>query len=77
MKPTVYIETSVISYLTAKPSHDLIVAAHQQLTVEWWEQMRSNVECFASPFVIQEASKGDQELAQKRLVAISGLLCYR
>jgi len=36
MKPTVYIETSVISYLTAKLSRDLIVAAHQQITNDWW-----------------------------------------
>jgi hypothetical protein len=38
MKPTVYIETSVISYLTAQMSRDLVVAAHQQLTGEWWKQ---------------------------------------
>ncbi len=62
MKPTVYIETSVISYLTAKPSRDLIVAGHQQITAEWWEQVRPQVECFVSPFVIQEVSRGDQKV---------------
>jgi hypothetical protein len=73
MKPTVYIETTVISYLTARPSRDLIVAGHQQLTLEWWEQARPQVECFISPFVIQEVSRGDAEQVQKRLATISGL----
>ena len=72
MKPTVYIETSIISYLTAKPSRDLIVAGHQQITVEWWENVRSKVECFVSPFVLQEAARGDEEFAQRRLAAIAG-----
>jgi len=44
MKPTVYIETSVISYFTAKPSRDLIVAAHQQITNDWWENALPNIE---------------------------------
>lgn len=71
IKPTVYIETSVISYLTAKMSRDLIVAAHQQLTHEWWEQIRPNVECCVSPFVNQEASRGDEKFAVRRLAAIA------
>ncbi|HKQ04404.1 MAG TPA: type II toxin-antitoxin system VapC family toxin [Blastocatellia bacterium] len=73
MKPAIYIETSVISYLTARPSRDLIVAAHQQLTDEWWDNVRPQVECFVSPFVIQEASRGDKGAAQKRMDAIAGL----
>lgn len=72
-KTTVYIETSVISYLTARPSRDLIVAAHQQITAEWWATIRPQVECVISPFVIQEAARGDQTAAQKRLAAIAGL----
>ena len=44
MKSTVYIETSVISYFTAKPSLDLIVAAHQQITNDWWENALPNIE---------------------------------
>ena len=40
-KPTVYIETSIVSYLTARPSRDLLVAAHQQLTVVWWDEQRT------------------------------------
>ena len=73
MKPTVYIETSVISYLTARPSRDLIVAAHQQLTVDWWDSVRPRVDCYISPFVIQEASRGDKNAAQRRMDAIASI----
>jgi hypothetical protein len=68
---SVYIETTIISYLTAKPSRDLIVAAHQQITSEWWASVRQEVECFVSPFVIDEAARGDDEYARKRLEAIA------
>jgi len=67
MKPSVYIETTIISYLTAKPSRDLIIAAHQQITAEWWMDVRPQVDCFVSPFLIDEASRGDATYAQKRL----------
>jgi flavin-binding protein dodecin len=71
MKPSVYIETTIISYLTAKPSRDLIIAAHQQITNEWWTDVRSQVDCYVSPFVIDEASRGDATYAQKRLDEIA------
>lgn len=67
MKPTVYIETSVISYLTARPSRDLIVAAHQQLTRDWWELTLPKFDAFISAIVVEEASKGDAQAAQLRL----------
>jgi hypothetical protein len=67
MKPTVYIETSVISYLISNPSRDIIIAAHQQITYEWWESRREEFELFASQLVITEAGKGDEEAAAKRL----------
>lgn len=67
MKPSVYIETTIISYLTAKPSRDLIIAAHQQITSEWWTDVRPQVDCYVSPFLIDEASRGDMAYAQKRL----------
>jgi len=73
MKPTVYIETSVISYLTAKPSRDLVIAAHQQITLEWWETAMPNYEVFISPIVLDEASKGDLKAAGLRLEKISTL----
>lgn len=73
MKPTVYIETTIISYLTARPSRDLIVAGHQQITAEWWEDVRPKVDCFVSPFVIQEASRGDSVMVAKRLGSIADI----
>lgn len=67
MKPKVYIETSVISYLTARPSKKLIVAAYQQITLDWWENRQFDFLLYVSPAVIQEASAGDEEAAKKRL----------
>lgn len=73
MKETVYIETSVISYLTARPSNDLRAMANQNTTTEWWETRRSNYSVVASDLVISEASKGHQEASQRRLAAIADL----
>jgi predicted nucleic acid-binding protein len=67
MQPTVYLETTIVSYLTARPSRDLVTAAHQQITQEWWARRHADFELFISQFVIQEASMGDVEMAQKRL----------
>ncbi len=61
MKQSVYIETSVVSYLAANISRDIIVAAHQQITQEWWQNVRSKLECYISPFVIQESERGDKK----------------
>jgi hypothetical protein len=72
MKPSVYVETTVVSYLTAGISRDLLIAAHQQVTIEWWQSIRPKVDCYISPFVINEIAHGDESLAQKRLEAISG-----
>ena len=70
MKSKIYIETSVISYLTSRTSRDLVTAARQQLTTEWWESKRKQYALFVSQPVISEASDGDQKVAQKRLSAI-------
>jgi len=70
MKPRVYIETSVISYLTSRPSRDLIVAANQQITRDWWETRRAEFELLISQLVVQEASAGDENAASDRLRAI-------
>ena len=69
----VYLETSVISYLTARPSRDLIVAAHQELTFEWWTQHRSRFNLFVSELVLQEARRGDPEMARRRLTDLRGV----
>lgn len=70
MSLKVYIETTIVSYLTARPSRDLIVAAHQQLTQEWWENRRANFDLYTSQFVLQESSAGDAKMAQTRLEAL-------
>jgi len=48
MKQKVYLETSIISYLAARPSRDIIIAAHQELTNEWWENRRKRFDVFVS-----------------------------
>lgn len=73
MKPSVYIETSLVSYLTAWPSRDLIVAARQQMTREWWENHRARFDLCVSPFVLREASRGDRQAAKRRLEALEGI----
>jgi hypothetical protein len=72
MKPKVYIETTVVSYLTGWPSRDLIVAAHQQITREWW-QGRTRFDLYVSQIVIREAGGGDPEPAALRLKAVEGI----
>ena len=72
MKPTVYIESSIPSYLTARPSRDLVKTAHQQITQEWWDK-RNHFELFVSDAVIQEISQGNREAAQRRLESVDGL----
>lgn len=69
----VYIETTVVSYLTARPSRDLILAAHQQITLEWWENRRTDFDLYTSQFVVQESSAGDAAMAQKRLDALDNI----
>jgi hypothetical protein len=58
MKPRVYVETTVPSYLTAWPSRDLIRAAQQQITREWWDR-RASFELFISRLVLFECQAGD------------------
>ena len=70
MKPTIYIETSVISYLTSRPSRDLIIAAHQQITQDWWENSLKYYEPFISSVVIDEISRGDEKAAELRLNSV-------
>ena len=73
VKPSVYIETSLVSYLTARPSRDLLVAAHQQLTVAWWDEHRTRYELFTSQVVLAEARAGDPDAAQRRLAVLERL----
>jgi hypothetical protein len=70
-KPKAYVETSVISYLTALPSRDLIRAAHMQVTRDWWAG-RAAFDMYVSQFVLDEASAGNAEAASRRLAALQG-----
>jgi hypothetical protein len=70
---TVYVETSIFSYLAARPSRDLLAAARQQLTERWWHDHRHRFELFVSPVVEMEAGKGDPEAARRRLSAMAGI----
>lgn len=73
MNARVYLETSVISYLTARPSRDVIVAGRQALTVEWWETRRSRFDLYVSALVVGEAEVGHAEAVQRRLALIEGI----
>jgi hypothetical protein len=73
MKPSVYIETTIPSYLTAWRSPELVMAANQESTRKWWEECRPKFELFISAFVLYEASAGDPEAAKRRLEIIAGL----
>ena len=63
----VYIETTIISYLTARPSKNILATAWQELTTEWWTHRRTHFDLFTSELVLAEAYKGDAEAAQRRL----------
>ena len=69
LKPKVYLETTVISYLTAVPGRDIVQAAHQQITREWWER-RGDFDLFVSQAVITEAGRGHAGAAARRLAAL-------
>lgn len=68
-----YLETTIVSYLTGRPSRDLLVAAHQQLTADWWATMRPAFDCYVSQVVVEEAAAGDAEAAGRRLALIHDL----
>ena len=72
-KKTVYIETSIVSYLTARPTSDLLAAAWQKTTVDWWETQRNRFNLYTSDVTIEEAGKGNPEAAERRLEALSGI----
>ena len=73
MAPKIYLETTIISYLAARPSRDLITAAHQQVTRDWWQIRRGDFDLFSSQLVIQESSAGDAAVAKTRLQLLSDI----
>jgi predicted nucleic acid-binding protein len=71
---SLYLETSVISYLTARPSRDLVIAAHQQITREWWDSVLCQYQVFISAVVLEEIARGDRQAAQLRLAQVTHFL---
>ena len=72
-RPVVYLETTVVSYLTARPSRDVVMAGHQQSTQEWWEDRKQDFRVVASQLVLQEAGRGDRQATQRRLDILRGV----
>jgi len=73
MNPIVYLESSVISYLTARPSRDVVIAGRQAITLDWWENHRQHFELRVSALVEEEISQGDATAAQRRLDLIQDI----
>lgn len=70
MKSSVYIESSVISYLTARPSRDVVKSARQTLTIEWWQSSQAEFDIFISVLVRKEIAAGDSVAATQRLTMV-------
>lgn len=71
MKPRLYLETTIPSYLIARRSRDLRLAADQEVTQEWWTDRRQNYELYISEFVREEAGRGDPQAAAARLALLA------
>ena len=71
--PRVYVETSIVSYLTARPARDIVIAGRQQATRDWWETAPTRFELVVSQLVREEAALGDPEAARVRLAALAPL----
>jgi hypothetical protein len=73
MKPVVYVESSVISYLTARPNRDVVAAGRQTVTSEWWDNESARFELRVSALVEDEISRGDHVAARSRLAVIENI----
>lgn len=70
---TLYIETSIVSYLTARLSSNLLVAANQKNTVDWWAARKTDFDLYISDVVLEEAGRGDADAASRRIAALAGI----
>lgn len=73
MSRRVYLETSVISYLTSRPSRQILAAAWQEVTRDWWDNHRARFDLFSSELVFVEATQGDPDAVQKRIEKLDGV----
>jgi hypothetical protein len=74
MAERIYVETTIVSYLTARPNRDVVIAGHQQVTHEWWDTRRTSYELCVSQLVLDEAGAGDVQAAQERLLVLQPML---
>lgn len=72
-KPRVYLQTTIISYLAARSGRDVVTAAHQQVTTDWWRDRRAFFELFVSVLVLEELARGDADAADRRKGFINGV----
>jgi hypothetical protein len=73
MVESVYVESSIISYLVARSSRDVVISARQAITETWWRERRTEFELYISALVVQEIGRGDAEAAARRLKAVEGI----
>src|SRR5262245_8857761 len=66
LRPRLYLETTIPSYLTARMSRNLLTARHQRITTRWWNSWRTNFDIYISEHVSREAGRGDPEAAELR-----------
>ena len=71
--PAAYIETSVVSYLTALPSGNLLAAAWQKATADWWRMHKNGFRLVTSSLTLEEAGRGDPDAARRRLATLSSI----
>ena len=72
-RPSVYLESSVVGYLTARPTNDVHSAARQHSTARWWDAARSDYDIYVSQLVLNEIAQGDEGAAARRLAVVSDL----
>ena len=73
MKPTVYIETSIVSYLKARPTSNVVRQGHHEITRRWWQDRRPDFALFTSQLVPDEAVAGDAQAAADRLSILQSI----
>ena len=74
MSETIYIETSILGYLTARSTDNLILAANVKVTQDWWDEHSTSLVLYASEIVADEASRGDATMANQRQNLLQSLI---
>lgn len=73
----IYIESTIPSYVVARPARDLLQAARQQVTKDWWDLKRAKHELFTSQVVLDEIASGEAAMARQRLALMAGIALLR